>query len=294
MKIGVISPSAPSTHNEKSKAQFEKGLEVIKSLGFECVLGDHAANALSYVSDTVENRLADLHAMYKDQSVGAIVAANGGWNASHLLGKLDVELIKSNPKPLIGFSDISVLLNPIYKLTGQKCAHGPMVTWGFSENNELTNKSFMQYLKAETQEYSLKEFGTYVKGDRIEGEIIAGNLATMETLLGTLYEPDWESKIFCFEETEETLYRLDRVLTHFKNAGVWSKVAGVVIGHLDQIDEKFEEGKTDTMVMIREHFAEYNFPILKTDLFGHNIPSNISLPIGGRMVGEGDTVRLIP
>ena len=84
-----------------------------------------------------------------------------------------------------------------------------------------------------------------------------------------------------WEETEETCYRLQRVLTHFENAGVWEQIAGMVIGKLDQIDIEVAPGEGSVERMLQAHFAPYDFPILKTEFFGHNTPVNLTLPIGG-------------
>ena len=283
MKIGIVSPSAPSTQTKQRKKQFNLGLKTLKSLGFDYQLSSHTKNFLHYLSDTPQNRLKDLHLMYKDKNIDLIMAANGGWNSNQLLSRLNFNLIKKNPKPLVGFSDITILLNAIFAKTGLIQIHGPMVTWGFDENNELTNQSFLDVLIKKRQIFSLPAFGNFLKKGPLRGVLVGGNLTSLETLIGTPYEPDWQRKIFFWEVTEKTIWNLDRVLTHFKNAGVWEKIKGMIIGNLNKINNKFCAKKIDVLKMIKNHFADYNFPILKTDLFGHNTPSNISIPVGGKI-----------
>ncbi len=293
MKAAIISPSGPSTHTPERSAQFESGLRNIQALGFDCVVGQHAKNALGFVSDTVENRLADLVAAYSDKTVDVVIAANGGWNCSDLLGEVDWEVIRNNPKPFVGFSDNTVLLNAIFSATHQIQIHGPMVTWGFSENDELTNKSFMQAVTQRKTEMPADAFGTFLRGGSLEGVGLGGNLISLEGLLGTPYEPDWRGKILFWEETEETLYRVLRSLTHFKNAGAWEKISGMIIGHLDRIDGKFAATETDSLKAVMEHFAGYDFPILKTDLFGHGTKTNISLPVGGKIKADDKSITFV-
>jgi muramoyltetrapeptide carboxypeptidase len=288
MKAAIVSPSAPSTHTDTRTKQYESGLATLKALGIECQETPHARDALSYTASSTKDRLNDLAAVYKDDSK-LIITANGGWNASHLFSGLDFDLIKNNPKPMVGASDITGLLNAIYAKTGVKQIYGPMVTWGFETNDTATNESFLALAQKSSQEIPMDKFGTWLKPGKLEGVVVGGNLVSIDNLLGTPYQPDWQNKIFVWEETEETLYRLDRVLTHFKNAGVWDKIAGMVIGHLDQIDEDFAGKNSGTMQMITEHFAGYDFPILKTDLFGHNTPTQISLPIGGTITADEQT-----
>lgn len=293
MKAAIVSPSAPSTHTKERTNQFQAGLSNLKSLGIDCMLMPHARDALSYISSSAQDRLADLLAAYQDPSVDIIIAANGGWNSSHLLQLLDFDLISQNKKPLVGASDITPLLNAIYFRTHVPQLYGPMVTWGFETNDPTTNESFLAITQKGKQEFTLSAFGEWLKPGTLNGIVVGGNLTSIEGLLGTAYEPNWQGKVFVWEETEETLFRLDRTLTHFKNAGVWSKIAGMVIGHLDQIDENFAGKTTNTTAMIAGHFATYNFPILKTDLFGHNIPTQITLPIGGTIRADGQQVTFL-
>ncbi len=290
MKAAIISPSAPSTHTPERKAQFEAGLKNLEMLGFDCAVGMHAKNALSFVSDTAENRLADLVAAYGDKSVEIIVAANGGWNGSDLLSEIDWELIRNNSKPLVGFSDTTVLLNATFAATHSIQIHGPMVTWGFSENDEMTNKYFKQAIDSRKSELPTDEFGKFLRGGSLEGIGVGGNLISLETLLGTPYEPDWRGKILFWEETEETLYRVLRSLSHFKNAGVWDKISGMIIGHLDRIDGKFADTETDPLQATLDHLKPYGFPIIKTELFGHGTKTQLCLPVGGKIKADDESI----
>lgn len=290
MKAAIVSPSAPSTHTADRTKQYESGLATLKALGVEFSEMPHARDALSYVASGAADRLADLMAAYRDSSIDIIIAANGGWNVTNLLSAIDFELIKTNPKPLVGASDITALQNAIYAKTGQSQLYGPMVTWGFERNDPATNKSFMALAKDKQRQMPLTDFGQWLKPGNFSGPAVGGNLISMVSLLGTPYEPDWNGKVFMWEDTEETVFRLDRALTHFKNAGVWDKISGMIIGRLDQIDEQFAGKTYSAAQMIADHFASYNFPILKTELFGHNMPTQISLPIGGTLSADGSTV----
>jgi len=286
MKIAIVSPSAPSTHTAARTQQYESGLATLKSLDFECQEMPHTRDSLSYVSSNTNNRINDLGLAYEDPGVKLIVTANGGWNVSHLLANFPYELAAKNPKKMVGASDITLLLNAIYAKTGVSQIYGPMVTWGFENNNAETNQSFLALVKNGQQEIAISNFGTWLKPGKLNGISVGGNLIAIAGLLGTPYEPEWTNKIFVWEEVYEPLHSLDRALTYFKNAGVWDKIAGMVIGHLHGIDENFAGKTSSTDQMIAEHFAGYDFPILKTKLFGHEIPTQISLPIGGTITAD--------
>lgn len=291
MKAAIISPSAPSTFSEERKAQYLKGLANMKAHGFDYVVMPHAENALSYVSDTAANRLADFLAAYREPSADIVMTANGGWNAGDILAGIDWEVVERNPKVLVGFSDITVLLNAVYAKTGRTQIQGPMVTWGFQENDPLTIGSFMKAINDKRYELPLTTFGRFLRGSSLEGVGVGGNLVSLESLLGTPYMFDWAGKVLFWEETEEKLPALLRVLTHFGNVGALDKLAGMIIGRLDQIDGKFADREHDPLKAVLDHLEPYGFPIMKTELFGHEIDQYLPLPVGGKIGADAERVE---
>lgn len=289
MKAMIVCPSAPINNTEERRARFDTGVEHLKELmGVE--LSAHALGENGYISASTEGRVDDLVRAFTDWHVDVLVAGTGGWNCGHLLAQLPWDQLKG--KPLAGFSDISVLQNALFAHGCGRQLLGPMVNWGFYEGEAFTLESFMHAMKGEQQVYRMFEFGEWWKGDALDGVLVGGNLVSMATLLGTPHAPDWRDKIFFWEETEEELYRLDRALTHFRNAGVWNQISGMVIGKLDLIGETFGERRRDTAEMIKEHFAGYDFPILKTELSGHHQPKMVTLEIGGRFAASEREVRI--
>lgn len=288
MKAMIVCPSAPINNSVERRKRFDVGCRNLGKL-MEVVVAPHALGTAGYVVADTELRLADLLKGYKDKTVDVLVAGTGGWNGGHLLADFPWEAVN---KPLAGFSDISVLQNAIYAHTGQVQLLGPMVNWGFCEGDKFTLEGFMKALRGEAQVYKTKEFGEFWQGEKLDGTLVGGNLVSLATLLGTPHAPMWRGKILFWEETEEELYRLDRALTHFKNAGVWDQIGGMVIGRLDQIGETFAGKKLSTEKMLRAHFTGYKFPILKTELSGHNIAKMVTLVIGGEFVADGKTVTI--
>lgn len=291
MKVAIISPSAPSTFSEERRSQYIKGLENMKAHGLECVVMPHAANALSFVSDTAANRLADFMDAYQDPMVDVVMTANGGWNAGDILAGIDWEIVKRNPKVLVGFSDITVLLNAMYAKTGRAQIQGPMVTWGFQENDPLTIDSFMRAINDKHYVLPLETFGKFLRGSSMEGIGMGGNLVSLESLLGTPYASDGVGKVLFWEETEEKLPALLRALAHFKNAGVLEKLAGMIIGRLDQIDGKFAEKEYEPLQAVLDYLEPYSFPVLKTELFGHEIDQYLPLPVGGTIRADQERIE---
>lgn len=263
----------------------------MKAHDLEYVVMPHAENALSFVSDSAANRLADFMDAYRDPTVDIVMTANGGWNAGDILAGIDWEVVEQNPKVLVGFSDITVLLSAVYAKTGRTQIQGPMVTWGFQENEPLTIDNFLKAIKDKHYELPLATFGKFLRGTSLEGIGVGGNLVSLESLLGTPYMFDWAGKVLYWEETEEKLPALLRVLTHFKNVGALDKLSGMIIGKLDQIDGKFAGKEHEPLMAVLEHLEPYSFPIMKTELFGHEIDQYLPLPVGGKIKADGQKIE---
>lgn len=289
MNIGICAPSAPAVSTPEDIAKLESGLTVLHSLGYELTITPHCRQVLDYRSATIAERVADLHQLYSDRNVEAIMAASGGRVVGQLLSALDFNLIKNNPKPLIGFSDITLLQNAIWALTNTPSIHGPLAKH-FGDNNEQTKISLKAALARQSQAMPTEQFGRFLKGDGMTGRLLGGNLQSVSTLFGTPYVPDFAGAVFLFEEVGEHIGSIDRMLTQFKNAGVWNQIVGIVIGHLEKIKTDYHGVNRDVWEMITEHFTDYNFPILRTELFGHDVPTQLSFTIGGNFTADKSTV----
>lgn len=284
--IGIISPSGPILFK---KSYVKKGIKILHNMGFKTKLGRYALKETGYMAGTDDERAADLMEMFEDQEIKAIFTTRGGDVASHLLDMLDYKKIKKNPKILIGLSDITALLNAINKKTGLVTFHGPLLAWGI-------NCSFfgLKSMDSYSKEYMLKALCSkkpvrcikpikkriIIKGGEAEGILVGGNLDCVEKLCGTEYEPDFKNKIFFWEEFREYVEDIDRDLTHLRLHGVFDKINGMVIGHLERYLAKGEKYKRFEN-MIKEVTKNYDFPILKTEEFGHGL-KNATIPIGVR------------
>ena len=129
--VGLISPSWGGAGMFPHRV--ERGVVHLQSLGFKVRIGHHALNQLGHVSDTPQNRADDIHSMFRDSEVKAMVAMIGGDHSCHLLPLLDFDLIKKNPKIFMGYSDITVLNVAIWKETGLVTFNGPALLTDFAE-----------------------------------------------------------------------------------------------------------------------------------------------------------------
>ena len=311
--IGVVSPSWGGAGAFPHR--IEQAEKNIRSLGFQLDLAPHALNQKGYVSDSPENRVADIHAMFQDDQVGAIIAAIGGDHACHLLPLLDFDLIRSHPKIFMGYSDISVLNVAIWKMTGLVTFNGPAILTDFGEYPEMFDYTQEYFLKAVTraepiawvqpsswwteefQDWELLEDRnrprkrepstgwTWLKegrspGGSVEGILVGGCLSSLEHLRGTPYWPDWEGAIFFFETSEEKPLpeRVDSLLMDYENMGVLEKLDGMLVGRPMKYSP---EEKQQLRQVVLERTQKYDFPIITDMDFGHTAPQ-FTLPLGCR------------
>ncbi|NOZ62768.1 MAG: LD-carboxypeptidase [Calditrichaeota bacterium] len=230
--VGLIAPAScvfePATIRE--------GIETLQSLGFKVQTGKHIAEKYGYLAGTDEQRVSDLHDMFRDDSVKAIFALRGGYGSMRLLDLIDYQLIRSHPKILMGYSDITSLCLGIYAKTGLVTFHGPVAISSFSE---YTQRYFYQSVQstAAIGEVELPEPDNplrptahlaTIRSGKATGRLVGGNLTLLTALLGTPYEPDFREAILFLEETGEEPYDIDRMLTQLLLSGKLDRVNGII------------------------------------------------------------------
>ncbi len=286
-KIGIISPSEPIT----SKKEFNAGIKTLKSLGLRVVLGKNVFKKYDvYMAGKDDERARDINEMFKNKEIKGIFCSIGGFNTNRLLDLIDYKAIVKNPKILFGYSDITVLLNAIYKKTGLVTFHGPNVL-GFSKGllgkNKYTHEYFIKALMNKKPIGKIKNWQEKIeilkKGKAI-GDLIGGNLSALTTLIGTKYEPDWKNKILFLEEINQTAQDIDFLFTHLRLAGIFEKISGIVIGKFINCDMPLEYKKIRKKIVSLDKIIlgltqKYKFPIIKGVAFGHYYPQ-ITIPIG--------------
>lgn len=290
--IGIVSPSAPIT--DELKEQFNNGLKVLENMGFNILLSKNVfSNSLGY-SASINEKIEDLHEMFKNKDVKAIICSQGGQNSNTILPYLDYELIKNNPKIIFGISDATALLNAIYVKTKIITYHQNDLIFGMGIE---ANKDEMEDFKLrliDGRKGEIKHFTDSWKCLRkgtCEGTLVGGNLSTLVKLLNTDFCPDFKDCILFLEEfaEESSLDEVDSKINILKQQGVFNQIKGLWIGYYEKDTEKV---KYEDVVM--NNIKEYKFPILKCNDFGHNC-SNIVIPIGvrARLIAEECKVELL-
>ncbi|MBF8670155.1 LD-carboxypeptidase [Pseudomonas putida] len=247
--------------------------------GYSCRIYPGAFQAQGYLAGPDRQRLQDLHDAFADPAIDAILCMRGGYGSMRLLDQLDFELIRHNPKPLIGYSDITALHAAIYRHTGLLTFHGGML-----------NADLLGAKSPPTETSLLAQLGGHVRaGEQIlhpaefplssvlhgvaSGPLLGGNLSMLGATLGTIAELDTQGCILFIEDVNEPLYRVDRLLTQLRLAGKLEGVKGVLVGDFAGITT------AALTPLLEDIFAPLGVPVLAGWRSGHCDP-NVCLPLG--------------
>jgi muramoyltetrapeptide carboxypeptidase len=284
-KIGIVSPSNPVI---KGDPKIDNGVKFLAEMGFDVVLGRYVfSNTLGYAASPQE-KAEDINTMFADEAIKAIICSQGGYTANACLPYLDWQVIKDNPKIFLGISDISVLLNAIYAQTGLVTFHGNDVMWGFGNDPAPYDvQEFVDRLiEAKIGLVNANGERKTIRSGTTEGTLLGGNLNCLMKLTGTPYFPDFTRAILFVEALDIKPEECDFMFRQFRQIGVFDRIQGVIVGYIDGLQNKSDASIQMEDVLL-DVTAEYDFPILKVDEFGHNCP-NTTLPVGGRVKIDAD------
>jgi muramoyltetrapeptide carboxypeptidase len=287
MTIGLVAPaSAPATHEV-----IEKGMQVLKEIGYCVKLAKNACARKGFFAGSDRERLADLHAMFRDPKIHAIICLRGGYGTPRLLKSLDYQMIRKNPKIFVGFSDITGLHIALLKKAGLVTFHGPMVTSNFAhEKGRDYSMGGLFRMLSEPKPFgsilpgSGTERGKTLRKGCVTAPLIGGNLSLLQTFLGTPWDFSTKNKILFIEDVGEVNYRVDRMLTHLLNAGKLQDAAGIVLGQFSDIEIKPSAGGWPTQTfeeIIHERLGNLKIPVAYSFPFGHE-SFTATLPLGIR------------
>lgn len=298
-EIRVIAPSGSLAGVWLETA--DKALAHLQAQGFKVTFSKNSREMDEFQSSSVQSRVEDLHEAFLDPNVKMVMSCIGGFNANQILKHLDFELISNHPKILCGYSDITALLNAIYAKTGLVTYHGPhFSTFGFAKEAEYTQKVFFQCLMEDepirvVPSETVKNYHVIQEGT-CEGEIIGGNLCTLNLLQGTPYMPKMENKVLFIEDDnimgDYFVYEFDRNLQSLLQVYGADTVKGIVFG---QFDDSCKLNAEVIRKIVKDKVAP-NIPVIFGVDFGHIFPM-ITFPIGGmvriRATGEGINIDMI-
>lgn len=298
--VGLV---APGGHTDAPA--IARAIKNIQSLGFHVKLGRNLEAVYGNYGGLPQQRLDDLHAMFADPDVNAIWAIRGGSGCLQLLEHLDYELIRRNPKVLIGYSDITALHLAIQKKVGLVTFHGPVASSTFSD---YTTTQLLNVLMHPEDEYTIPmalensrkaeeephyALRTVVPGV-CEGPLTGGNLCLVSALVGTEYASNYQGGILFLEEVNEAPYRIDRMLMQLQLSQKFDKAAGVMLGICENCGPQDSDISLTLDETTDQHLKPLKVPAVTGYSFGH-IRNQFTLPMGirARLDTDRQTLTLL-
>lgn len=267
-----------------------RGMEVLRSLGYEVVPAEHALGKHApYFSGTVEDRLADLHNAFADPAVAAIICTRGGYGSNYLLDGLDLDLIRSHPKPLFAYSDMTAVQTWLLDQTRLVAFHGPMAAADFSLERGVHLDSFRAAINGGLVRVGADQGLRVLRSGTACGVLYGGCLSLLTASLGTRFAPRTEGKLLFIEDVGAKPYQIDRMLRQMIVAGKFEGVRGFIFGEMLECGSRGADPDLLQQV-IRRLLEPFNVPIAIGLRSGHVSGSNVTLPFGteAELLLEGD------
>jgi muramoyltetrapeptide carboxypeptidase len=270
----VLAASSPS-----ELARIEKAARAIESRGHRVTLAsniDHRDRG--YLAGPDDERVEELNHFLRSDEYDAFFFARGGYGAMRILDRLDYAAVAANPRPVVGFSDVTALHQAIAVHARVAGFHGPMLNLDFHDGLSAENEQWLWSMLAGDAPLvrSFAENDIVCEGEA-EGMLFGGCLALTTSLAGTPYDFWIEDGIWFWEDVDEPVYRIDRMLTHLRLSGRMKKIRGVIIGALKNCGSDAE-----MRALLREFFQSFDIPVVQNLPFGHH-GNNLLMPIGARV-----------
>lgn len=271
--IGVIAPAGPAPLDT------DKAVQWMRARGYSLRVFPGVYQSDGYLAGSDQTRLNDLHAAFADSDVDAIICLRGGYGTPRLLDGIDFDALRANPKPFIGYSDITALHLAISRYAGFVTFHGPLLNADLlGDKQKPTESSFFNMLRGQVKAGSVLAHPvayplTTIEPGIAHGRLLGGNLSMIAAVMGTPYQIEAEGAILFIEDINEPLYRIDRLLTHLRLAGTLGKLRGVLVGDVAGVES------AALARLLKQTFEPLRIPVLAGWRSGHCDP-NLTLPMG--------------
>jgi len=269
--IGIVSPSyAPKL------GWLQRGVSALERAGFRVMLDPDVDRPPRFSRAEDQRRAESLMRIWVNPEVKAIIASTGGYGAVRLLPHLDPRVFESNPKALVGYSDITAIHLWLMRRANLRSFHGPTVDDLIPSLRDPTTASLITALTVPCPAARIgRDLSRGVVAGRATGRIVGGNLSLVQQTIGTSYQVDMEGAILFIEETRDPMSVVDERLVHLRAAGLLGTVAGIVFGQLS-LDRSEEDEFEDFLLDL---ISDLDVPVLMDFPAGHENP-NLTIPFG--------------
>lgn len=293
--IGLITPGSFIPDRA-----LEKAMNNVKQLGFKVKLGKHIRALRGFNAGTDEQRLEDLHSMFDDPSIDGIWCARGGYGCTRLLPMIDYDLVKNNPKVLLGYSDITALHNAFYQKCGLVTFHGPVASSTMTPytiahfRRALLEQNTVQVIKPAAANQQVRDIlyqPKTIRGGTARGALLGGNLSLLAAMAGTEFAVDLRGKLVFLEDIEEKPYRIDRMLTQLRQSDHLAGAAGFALGIFADCVPEPEDRSLSLLETVQDRLYPLGKPTAYGLSWGH-ISNQATLPIGIQAELDADNLQL--
>lgn len=264
--VAIVAPSGILNNREKEVNQAKN---LLKSWGLHVIIGEHVFKKANHFAGTDDERAEDFQSALDNPKIKAIWCARGGYGTVRVLDKLDYTKYKTNPKWVIGYSDITAIHNQLNNV-GSESIHALMCTSLTDDLVDIENTiaTFKAAIFGKSLSYSVKG-SKYNKKGSTSGKLVGGNLTLLHTMLGSKTSIDTNGKILFIEEIGEYKYHIDRMLQSLKRAGYFENCKGIIVGNMSKMRKNTTPWGTSVQQLILDVVAEYDFPVLFDFPAGH-------------------------
>ncbi|NNK88069.1 MAG: LD-carboxypeptidase [Flavobacteriaceae bacterium] len=278
--VAIVAPSGVLIEKDE-EIQWSK--QLLQSWGLEVKLGRHIFEKAGHFAGTDEQRIEDLQWAIDDPSIKAIWAARGGYGTVRVVDHIDLSALRSKPKWIVGYSDITALHNELHNF-GLESIHAMMCSSLKEDTTEIETSinSFKNALFGTPLAYDFKG-SSYNRTGKANGQLVGGNLTLLHTMLGSSSDISTEGKIVFIEEIGEYAYHIDRMLMSLKRAGFFEGCAGLVVGDISKVRKNTTPWGKPIEQLVLDSFEDYDFPIAFGLPAGHE-SDNRALILGRRVI----------
>ena len=297
--VGLINPASANFLQE----EVDIVVESLAALELKVKRGAHMMDRYGYLAGRDRDRAADVNTMFADPEVKAVLAVRGGWGCARILPHLDYDLIRRNPKILLGYSDVTALHLAVHARTGLVTFHGPVGVSSWTPFSVDHARRVLFDGEALTLANPVEEGDTLARTEhrtrtiapgRARGPLLGGNLTVLCNVLGSPYVPAWEGAVFFVEDVDEEIYRVDRMLTQLALAGVLGQVRGFVFGTCTECGPGSGYGSLTLEEVLADHVLPLKVPAWSGAVIGH-VDKQFTLPVGlpVEIDAEAATIRML-
>lgn len=287
-RVALIAPAGALTGPE----ELTRGEDNARSLGWEPVPGANVLKRHRYFAGTDEERLRDLNDAIHDDDIDGIWCMRGGYGAMRILHDVDYDALARRPKPIIGFSDLTSLLEAVSSRARIVCFHGPTARMRLTE---FSRTSLLAAVSLGTDSCGAMPAARVIRGGTAEGKLVGGNLALVAAMTGTKYAPDLEDSILFLEDIGERTYRVDRMLRQIYLSDALKNCRGIVFGQCTDCYDDAATGALELDEILSEIAELAEIPCIAGAPIGH-IDEQWTVPVGARASFDADarTLTVLP